>query len=72
MFEGGLNKEGGGLFEREGLFNLEKRITGSGALYCFSNNQKMVSILHKELECKAQEVGRHAAEDQKHIRTSST
>jgi len=37
----------------------------------------MVSILHKELERKvekaqAREVGGHAAEDQKQIRTSST
>ena len=43
---------GGGSFDRAGLFNLAN---------------KMVSVLHKELECKAkvQEDGGHAAEDKK-------
>ena len=50
--------EGGGcLFERGGLFNLEKT---------------MVSVLHKELEYKVKKlenkkVGGHAAEDQNKI-----
>ena len=45
-------------YRRRVLFNLAK---------------KMVSVLHKELECKTQvqEFGGHAAEDQKQIRTSS-
>ena len=45
---GGLNREGG-LFERGGLFNLEKT---------------MVSLLHKELEDKVHESGEaHEQED---------
>ena len=57
---GGLNRDGG-LIWKECLFNLEKT---------------MVSVLHKELEYKVDElkqkkVGGHAAEDQNHIRTSS-
>ena len=61
-FEGGLI-ETGGLRERGGggLFNLEKT---------------MVSVLHRELEYKAEtlknkKVGGHAAEDQNQIGTSS-
>ena len=53
--------EGGSLFERGGLFNLE---------------QTMVSVLHKELEYKVEKlkykkVEGHAAKDQDQIRTSS-
>ena len=61
-FEGGLIETGGLEGERGGLFNLEKT---------------MVSVLHRELEYKAEEtlknkkVGGHAAEDQNQIRTSS-
>ena len=57
-----LNRDGGLEGERGGLFNLEKT---------------MVSVLHRELEYKAEEtlknkkVGGHAAEDQNQIRTSS-
>ena len=54
----------GGLTESRGFFNLAKT---------------MVSVLHKELECKvakwestSKKVGSHAAEDQKQIRTSNT
>ena len=32
----------------------------------------VVSVLYKELECNVEEVGGHAAEDQKQIRTSNT
>ena len=49
-----------------GLLNLAKRINGSkvsrrrgrgsGALYAFSNNKKMVTILHWELERKVENV----------------
>ena len=50
-----------GLHRDGGLFNLEKTI---------------VSVLHKQLECKVEKlkytkVGDHAAEDQNQIRTSS-
>ena len=62
-FEGGLIETGGLEGERGGgLFNLEKT---------------MVSVLHRELEYKAEEtlknkkVVGHAAEDQNQIRTSS-
>ena len=47
------------------------RTCGSRALPAFSNNKKMVPILHRELERKVEkvkhmhEVGGHAAEDQK-------
>ena len=52
---------GGGLIETGGLFNLEKTV---------------VSVLHKELEHKVEElknkkVGGHAADYQNQIRTSS-
>ena len=52
---------GGGLIETGGLFNLEKTV---------------VSVLHKELEYKVEElknkkVGGHAADYQNQIRTSS-
>ena len=52
---------GGGLTETGGLFNLEKTV---------------VSVLHKELEHKVEElknkkVGGHAADYQNQIRTSS-
>ena len=45
-------------------------------MYCFeSNNLKRISIFHKELnlsgKTQANEVGLHAAEDQKQIRTFS-
>ena len=51
----------GGLFERGGVFNLEKR---------------MVSVLHKYLKYKVEKlkykkVGGLAAEDQKQIRTTT-
>ena len=41
MFEGGLNGDRGGLFERGGFFNLART---------------MVSVLHKELECKVEKL----------------
>ena len=51
---------------------LEDGLVVPGHYTAFSNNQKMVSILHKELECKVVkhkhiEVGGHAAKDQKQI-----
>ena len=66
-FEGALNRE-------RGLFNLAKHIKGSkvslvpGHYTAFSNNKKIVIILHRELErkvekFKAHEVGGHAAEE---------
>ena len=74
-FEEGLNRD------REGLFNLTKCINRSkvsqgrtcvtGRYTAFSNNKKMVTILHRDLEHKvekvrsAHEVGGHVAEDQK-------
>ena len=64
-FEGGLNREGG-LKERGGLFNLAKCINGTnvspdglvvtGRFTAFSNNKKMVTILHRELEHKIEKV----------------
>ena len=58
---GGLNRDVRGLFERRGLFHLERT---------------MVSVLHKELEYKVEKVkynkvGRHGAKDQNQIQTSS-
>ena len=59
---GRLNRDGReGLFQRRGLFNLEKM---------------MVLVLHKELEYKVEKlkykkVEGHAVEDQNQIRTSS-
>ena len=53
--EGGLNRDGR-VLEGEGLFNLVKMV---------------VSVLHKELECKV-ESSILAAEDQKQIRPSNT
>ena len=41
MFEGGLNGDRGGLFERGGFFHLART---------------MVSVLHKELECKVEKL----------------
>ena len=41
MFEGGFNGDRGGLFERGGFFNLART---------------MVSVLHKELECKVEKL----------------
>ena len=60
-FGGELNRDGG-LIREGGSFNLTKM---------------MVSVLHKELRIQSgksqiQEVGGHAAEDQKQIRTSSS
>ena len=60
LFKGGLI-EMRGLFERGGVFNLEKR---------------MVSVLHKNLKYKVEKlkykkVGGLAAEDQKQIRTTT-
>ena len=60
MGGGGLIEKKG-LFERGGLFNLEKT---------------MVSVLHTELEYKVEklkykEVGGYAAKDQNQIQTSS-
>ena len=62
---GGLNR-GWGLKRTGGLFNLAKCINGSKvsrgrtcghrALYCFSNNKEMVSILLRELEHKVEKV----------------
>ena len=43
-----------------------------GRYTAFSNDKKKVTILHRELECKVEkvkhnnEVGGHAAKDQKH------
>ena len=61
--EGGgfIETGGGGLFERRGLFHLERT---------------MVSVLHKELDYKAEKVkykkvGCHGAKDQNQIQTSS-
>ena len=56
-----LNRDARGVFERRGLFHLERT---------------MVSVLHKELEQKAEKVkynkvGRHGAKDQNQIQTSS-
>ena len=68
LFQAHLGGEGGrglietrGLFEKGGLFNLEKT---------------MVSVLHKELEYKVKKlkykkVGGHPAEDQNQIGSSS-
>ena len=58
---GGLNRDVRGVFERRGLFHLERT---------------MVSVLHKELEYKVEKikynkVGRHGAKDQNQIQTSS-
>ena len=36
-----------------------------GRYTAFSNNKKMVTTLHRELERKVGKVGGHAAEDQK-------
>ena len=53
--EGGVNRDIGGLFERDSLFNFEKTI---------------VSVLYKELEYKLEKLkkkklgGDHAVEDQ--------
>lgn len=60
------------LLKRAYNYNLAKWC----AMYCFeSNNLKRISIFHKELnlsgKTQANEVGLHAAEDQKQIRTSS-
>ena len=57
----------GGLIARGGLFNLAKCINGSkvsrgrtcgymGRYTAFSNNKKMVTILHRELEHKVENV----------------
>ena len=61
LWGGGGLIEAGDLLEMGDLFNLEKT---------------MVSVLHKELEQKVEELknkrdGGHAAEDQNQIRTSS-
>ena len=61
LWGGGGLIEAGDLLEMEDLFNLEKT---------------MVSVLHKELEQKVEDLknkrdGGHAAEDQNQIRTSS-
>ena len=58
---GGLNRDVRGVFERRGLFHLERT---------------MVSVLHKELDYKGEKVkcnkvGRHGAKDQNQIQTSS-
>ena len=65
LLRGGLNREGG-LKERGGLFNLAKCINGTkvspdglvvtGRFTPFSNNKKMVTILHRELEHKIEKV----------------
>ena len=56
----------GGLKERGGLFNLAKCINGTkvspdglvvtGRFTAFSNNKKMVTILHRELQHKIEKV----------------
>ena len=61
LFEGGLIETGGLFGRRGGLFTLEKT---------------MVSVVHKELEHKAEKlknkmVGVHAAENQNQIQISS-
>ena len=61
LFEGGLIETGGLFGRRGGLFTLEKT---------------MVSVVHKELEHKAEKlknkmVGVHAAENQSQIQISS-
>ena len=57
-----------------GLFNLAKRINGSKVSQgwsAFSNNEKMVAILHRELEHKGgkvkHKVGGHVTEDQNNM-----
>ena len=52
-------------------------ISGGGGLFTPDLEKTMASVLHKELEYKVeikflvQDVGGHAAEDQKQIQTSS-
>ena len=63
-FEGGLNREGGGgSKERRGLLNLatgarflEDGLVVPGWYTALSNDKKMVTILHRELERKVEKV----------------
>ena len=74
-FEEGLNRDRGGLFNLTKCINRSKVSQGrtcvTGRYTAFSNNKKMVTILHRDLEHKvekvrsAHEVGGHVAEDQK-------
>ena len=61
-FEAGLNREGG-LKEREGLFNLatgarflEDGLVVPGRYTALTNDKKMVTILHRELDRKVEKV----------------